>query len=221
MKMAILALMMGMTGFVSAADTTCPKELALAGGADSEVAAGPVFSDSPAETVRGATDQLLAKLLVITPLYRCDKELFFERVSSSISPYIDFDGFARGVMAKYYRLASEQQIKAFAGEFRLGLIRTYSSALVEFDNQKVVVSGSEISDRSPDRATVSVEVHGKDGTVYPVEYSMAKVDGQWQVRNVVINGINMGLQFRSQFSAYMQKYGNDIGQVIANWRVDE
>lgn len=214
MKIVCALLMMALSGLVAASATPCPDP-------GSDVPVKPVFADSPDETVRGATNQLLKKLVEITPLYHCDKELFFRRVSSSISPYIDFDGFSRGVMAKYYRVATEEQKAAFASEFRLGLIRTYSSALVEFDNQRVEVTGSDVSDRSPDRATVSLAVHGQDGTIYPLEYAMANVDGQWQVRNVVINGINMGLQFRSQFSAYMQKYSNDIGLVIKNWRVDE
>ena len=70
------------------------------------------------------------------------------------------------------------------------------------------------------RATVELRVHGSDGVVYPVVYTLALVDGTWKLRNVVINGINIGLQFRSQFANYMQKYRNDINEVIANWNVD-
>jgi len=44
---------------------------------------------------------------------------------------------------------------------------------------------------------------------------------RWLLRNVIINGINIGLQFRSQFNAYMQKYRGDIDLVIENWSLDE
>ena len=69
------------------------------------------------------------------------------------------------------------------------------------------------------RASVDLKVYGNDGTIYPVQYSLALVDGTWKLRNVVINGINIGLQFRGQFSNYMQQYHNNIDKVIANWDV--
>jgi phospholipid transport system substrate-binding protein len=173
----------------------------------------------PKETVQQATDQLLEKLVEVQPLYEEDPEVFFAEVEKSLAPFIDFDGFARGVMAKYYRRASDEQRAAFTEKFETELIQTYSKALVGFDNQKIEVMPLEAPPERG-RATVQLNVHGKDGAIYPVVYTMAEVDGAWKLRNVVIEGINIGLQFRSQFGSYMQKYRNDIDEVIANWNVD-
>ncbi len=173
----------------------------------------------PYQTVRDATDQLLAKLIEVQPLFSDDPEKFFAEVEKSLAPFIDFDGFARGVMAKYYRRATEEQQAAFAVKFQTELVRTYSNALVEFDNQRVEVKPLA-TPPSDGRATVELEVYGKTGAVYPVVYTLALVDGKWKLRNVVVEGINLGLQFRSQFANYMQQYGNDIDKVIQNWDVD-
>jgi phospholipid transport system substrate-binding protein len=123
-------------------------------------------------------------------------------------------------MAKYYRRASEQQKDRFVSVFQSSLIHTYATALVEFDNQQVVVKESNAPQKDPKKARVNLEVTGNDGTVYPVEYSLVLIDGDWKLRNLVINGINIGLQFRSQFSAYMQQHKNNIDKVIENWKVD-
>ncbi len=74
--------------------------------------------------------------------------------------------------------------------------------------------------RDASRAAVTLDIHGKNGAIYPVEYSLVLKDDVWKLRNVVINGINIGLQFKSQFGFYMQKHRNDIDSVIEAWRVD-
>lgn len=182
---------------------------------------GAIAQDAPDphETVKEATDKLLNKLAEVKPLYESDREAFYREVEDSLAPFVDFEGFARGVMAKYYRRASDAQRAQFVEKFQNELIRTYSNALVEFDNQKVEVE--PLSEAPNDgRATVDIKVYGKDGSIYPVSYTLALIDGNWKLRNVVVDGINIGLQFRSQFSNYMQKYRNDIDKVIDNWDVE-
>lgn len=182
---------------------------------------GAIAQDAPDphETVKEATDKLLNKLAEVKPLYESDREAFYREVEDSLAPFVDFEGFARGVMAKYYRRASDVQRAQFVEKFQNELIRTYSNALVEFDNQKVEVE--PLSEAPNDgRATVDIKVYGKDGSIYPVSYTLALIDGNWKLRNVVVDGINIGLQFRSQFSNYMQKYRNDIDKVIDNWDVE-
>jgi len=44
-----------------------------------------------------------------------------------------------------------------------------------------------------------------------------RIDGQWKVRNVIVEGINMGLLFRDQFAQAMQAQGGDLEAVISNW----
>lgn len=173
----------------------------------------------PITAVKTATDDLLSKLDDVRPLYDSDREKFYTEIESALGPFIDFDGFARGVMAKYYRLASDEQKEQFSRTFQNQLIRTYSSALVEFKNEKIEVLPLEEPPEGG-RATARLEIHGEGGEVYPVTYTLAMVDGSWKLRNIIVEGINIGLQFRSQFSNYMQKYRNDIDQVIQNWDVD-
>lgn len=175
---------------------------------------------SPYESVQASTEQLLEKLVEVQPIYKSDKDKFFKEVDSSLASFIDFKGFSRGVMAKYYRRASDQQKARFAEAFRNSLIKTYAKALVEFDDPQVIVKQDNKPQKDPRKARVSLEVYGKDGSVYPVEYSLVLMNDQWKLRNLVIDGINIGLQFRSQFTAYMQQYKNDIDKVIDNWSVD-
>lgn len=176
--------------------------------------------ESAYESVVKSTDLLLARLVEVQPIYETDPEGFFAEVEEALNPYIDFDGFAKRVMAKHYRRASPEQQASFRASFKQALIRTYATALLEFDNQKVEVLQPDGLAEASDRATVVLEVHSKSGAIYPVQYQLGLEGDRWLLRNVIINGINIGLQFRSQFSAYMQKHQGDIDKVIENWTVD-
>ena len=182
---------------------------------------GTVQAQTAYESVNESTTILLERLVEVQPLYEEDPEKFFTAVQEALSPYIDFEGFAKRVMAKHYRTATEEQRAAFLSRFEDALIRTYATALLEFDNQKVVVVEPTTPQKREDRATILIEVYSGSGTLYPVHYQLGlEEDGRWLLRNVIINGINIGLQFRSQFNAYMQKYKKDIDLVIENWEVE-
>jgi phospholipid transport system substrate-binding protein len=169
------------------------------------------------ESVNQSTDELLAKLVEVKPYFESDPDRFFSEIEKALESYVDFEGFSKGVMAKYYRQSTPEQRVQFQATFRTTLMQTYAKALVGFDNQDVLVKQPTAPQKKPDRATIDLEVVAKSGNVYPVQYNLVKKDGRWLLRNVVINGINMGLQFRSQFAGYMQKYKRDISLVIENW----
>lgn len=172
------------------------------------------------ESVQESTDILLARLVEVQPIYESDPDQFFSEVEAALSPYIDFEGFSKRVMAKYYRRATVEQQQRFLESFKRGLIRTYSTALLEFDNEKVVVLPPDGTQEKENRAAITLEIHASSGAVYPVQYQLGLENDRWLLRNVIINGINIGLQFRSQFNASMQRYRNDIDKVISNWSVD-
>ena len=44
-------------------------------------------------------------------------------------------------------------------------------------------------------------------------------NNEWKIINIVVNGINLGLTFRSQFYSLMENNNNDISTVIDKWIV--
>ena len=130
-----------------------------------------------------------------------------------------FEGFAKGVMAKYYRSATEDQRVKFAEKFKMSLARTYSKALLEFDSDSVTIKSSEIE--KTNRAKVLVEVKSSSGSTYPIIYSLRLIEERWYLRNLVVNGINLGLQFRSQFNSSYRLHRGDLDRVIKEWKVSD
>ena len=185
----------------------------------------PALAESAYDAVQESTDTLLKKLTEVEPLFEQDQERFYAEVDAALTPYIDFEGFAKGVMGKHYRSASAAQRTTFQQTFKELLTRTYAKALVGFDNERVQVLPPDGDDDTAsasdgDKAVVKLEVHGSSGDIYPVQYRLVRRDGRWMLRNLIVNGINIGFQFRSQFNVSMERHKKDMDSVIANWSVD-
>jgi phospholipid transport system substrate-binding protein len=67
------------------------------------------------------------------------------------------------------------------------------------------------------RVSVDQEVSDK-GNTHKLSYTLKLNDaGEWKLINVVLNGVNLGDSFTSQFDQAMIKNDKDIDKVIATW----
>ena len=57
----------------------------------------------------------------------------------------------------------------------------------------------------------------ENGQVLQIVASMARGDNGWQVRNLIFDGVNLGLTYRNQFSQLMRETENDADLAIARW----
>ena len=172
---------------------------------------------TPQQVVQATTDKVLGELNSKREQFRQDPEAVYQALDGILGPVVDFDGFARGVMTvRYSRQASPQQMQAFVDNFKRSLVKFYGGALLEYDNQEIRMLPA-VASREPGRASVNMEVVGRTGAIYPVTYTLEQKDGAWKVRNVIINGINIGKLFRDQFAESMRSNGNDLDKVISTW----
>lgn len=169
------------------------------------------------EVVQQTTSTLLADLKANKEHYRTDPGAFYDALNSILGPVVDVDGISRGVMTvRYSRRASPEQMERFQESFKRSLMQFYGNALLEYNNQNIrvlPVSGQQ----DPQRTSVNMEITDGNGTVYPLSYTMVSQDGTWKMRNVIINGINVGKLFRDQFSQAMQDNRNNLDKVIDTW----
>ena len=146
-----------------------------------------------------------------------DPKKFTQEISDAFSPIVDFKRIARNVMGKYYKNASEVQRDEFSKAFESSLLDTYSGTLVEFKDEKIVVIPPNSPEKYKDKAKVKIEIITSSQS-YPGTYSMyLDKEGKWKIINIVVNGINLGKTFRSQFYSLMKKNEENIDLVIDQW----
>jgi phospholipid transport system substrate-binding protein len=199
------------------------------------VAAASAFAvaQTPDQLVTQTTERVLSVAREAKSYYDKDPQRLNRQVDDIMSDVVDFDGFARGVMGVY---ASEQRYRAlktdaeraafrariakFTDIFRQGLIDTYAKGLLKFNGQRIETVGGRSSVNGVN-ATVVQNIHGDAAQPYVIQYTLRQdKSGVWKLRNVIIEGVNLGLTYRNQFAASAQQYGGDLDKVIANWRVE-
>jgi len=180
----------------------------------------PLFaaaSTTPQQVVQQTTDTLLSDLKKNKAAYKSNPTVFYDSLDRILGPVVDSEGISRSIMTvKYSRQATPEQMTRFAENFKRSLMKFYGNALLEYTNQDIRVLPSSKPIKG-DRASVEMEVRDPQGTLYPVSYTMIQKNGHWMLRNVILNGINIGKLFRDQFADSMQRNGQDLDKTIDGW----
>jgi phospholipid transport system substrate-binding protein len=175
-----------------------------------------IAAPSAHELVQDTTNRMLADLAANKEKYKQDPQDFYAALNTIVGPVVDAEGISKSIMTvKYSRKATPQQMKTFEENFKKGLFQFYGNALLEYNNQGITVEPAK--DESGDRTNIGMTVKGRSGAIYPVSYTLEKINGEWKLRNVIINGINIGKLFRDQFADAMQRNGNDLDKTINGW----
>ena len=175
---------------------------------------------NPQVVVQKSIDNLVARIVKERKALLKSPAALSALVDQNITPFVDIPGIARGVMGQYFRQASPEQRDRFATTFKQSLIRTYANGLAGYNNQKIVVKpytpGADMN-----RAQVDVEVTLESGTMVPVTFQMVRDgSGVWKARNLIINGLNLGLTFRKRFADVVEQSAGNLDKAITAWSPD-
>jgi phospholipid transport system substrate-binding protein len=95
------------------------------------------------------------------------------------------------------------QQKEFMALFSALLEGVYLDRIIAYTDEQVVF-GNESMLRK-DRAEVQSKVITKSNTEVPLFYRMVEESGQWRVYDVIIEGVSMIKNYRSQFGEILSK----------------
>lgn len=144
-------------------------------------------------------------------------QAYYQAIQKVLDPVVDFSFIARAVMGSHRNGASDEQVEKFTEVFKRGLVQTYAKGIASYTDSEIEIERPKKSDKNSRRVSVNQEVR-HDGSKYKLSYTMAQNrEGEWKLINLVLDGVNLGRSFRSQFSQAAKKYDGDIDKVIDNW----
>jgi phospholipid transport system substrate-binding protein len=173
---------------------------------------------SPHDLVNTTTEKLMGVVKAKQATYEKNPGKYFSEVESLLEPVVDFDFIARSVMGAYWKTATAEQQGAFIKVFKKGLVETYAKGMAKFNDLKVEVLPPEAVNPEFGKVTVMQKVAAADG-VNKVAYTMGrrKTDASWKLLNVVLDGVNLGKTFRSQFAQSVKEHDGNLDAAIAGW----
>lgn len=182
--------------------------------------------------VADTTERVMAVVTAAEEYAEEDPERYYGEIQTILDPLIDYRGFARNVMGPYasskrYRSLDEAgreqlraQLDTFTEAMQQSLIRTYSKGLLAFGKARIELGMDEPEAPSDDRASVKQLIYAESPQPYVVLYQMGRDKaGDWKLRNVIIESVNLGEIYRDQFLASARDFDGDLNEVISNWTV--
>jgi phospholipid transport system substrate-binding protein len=132
-----------------------------------------------------------------------------KEVGKLLDKVFSFYRMSKSVLGKHWKSATKNQKKRFIKAFRDLLIRTYSKALAEAAGKVKKEDVKYFSKVGKKRTTVFTSVHQKGKKTIKVKYEMRQRKGKWQVYNVVVGGVSLVNNYRTEFRKKVKKKGMD------------
>jgi phospholipid transport system substrate-binding protein len=176
--------------------------------------AAPATSEEAQQRLHSAIDEVLA----IADRSKTHEALV-ERVAPVLEKHISFAVMTRRAVGPGWRTFSPEQQKKAIGLFTKLVTRTYANKFTIGEHPDIQYKSATTP--APGRVDVSTATTYK-GNRYNVLYRMEQEEG-WRTTDVVIEGVSMVANYRSQLDPVFKKGGADavlssLGQSVARPR---
>ena len=177
--------------------------------ASAVISAGAFAQDvAPDELVRKNTTEILAAIKADKDLQAGDQKKVEKLAEEKVLPYFNFSHMTQLAVGRNWRDASDVQKAALTEQFRVLLVRTYSTSLTQFRNQTIDVKPLKLA-AADNEVVVKTLIVQPGGQPIPIDYSMEKTPGGWKVYDVLIDGVSLVTNYRSSFNTEIKEKGID------------
>lgn len=116
----------------------------------------------------------------------------------------DFEEFSSRTVGIAWRNFSPQQKALFSDSFADLLLVTYLDKVKGYDGERIAYNGEAFSPEG-DRVEIRTVITLKNGKATPVAYRMLAKNDAWWVYDVLVEGISLVKNYRTQFQEILSK----------------
>jgi len=161
------------------------------------MAAPPVAAGAPSDQLKTQIDRVL-KALEDPDLKKegraKERRAAVRKIANDI---FDFGETARRSLGPHWQARTPAERDEFVQLFSDLLERSYISKVELYGGEKIQYLGDSIES---DQAKVQTKLLTKSGSEIPIEYRMHNKGGRWLVYDVIIEGVSLVANYRTQFN---------------------
>ena len=165
-------------------------------------------ASAPEQLIRETSDKVLDELKSNAELYKTDPQKIYDLVNNVVLPHFDFTAMTDLALGRHKDEVSAEQKPVIINEFRQLLVRTYSSALLEYTDQTLMYLPMEGAE-ADGLVTVRTEIEQAGGFLIPINYVLRLGDDGWKVYDISVDDVSLVTNYRSSFSRAIRKDGVD------------
>jgi len=161
-----------------------------------------VYAATPKETVEAGVNKLLQTLGA--PAFKAkSKDERIAIIGKEIDTVFDFTELSRRTLGREWKKMKPEQQKEFVQLFRQLLQGVYADRLLAYSDQKIIFDKETMLKKG--RAEVQSFLQTSDGKKIPLFYRLTNKSGSWKVYDVIIEGVSMVKNYRTQFREIIAK----------------
>ena len=160
------------------------------------------YAATPKETVEAGVNKLLKTLG--DPAFKAKpKDERIAIIGAEIQTVFDFKELSRRTLSREWKKMNAEQQKEFVQLFRELLQGVYADRLLAYSDQKILFDKETMLKKG--RAEVQSYLQTSDGKKIPLFYRLTDKSGSWRVYDVIIEGVSMVKNYRTQFREILAK----------------
>ncbi len=125
-------------------------------------------------------------------------------IEKEVYRVFDFEEFSKRTVGGFWKSFSAEQKKSFTDAFAALLFATYLDRIDGYSGEVVAFDGF-VSGNNGTRVEVRTTLTMKNKQKIPMNYRMLPKDGAWRVYDVLVEGISLVKNYRTQFNDALQK----------------
>jgi phospholipid transport system substrate-binding protein len=182
------------------------------------VAAGSARAQAPVDGVLPPDVLVKNVTLEVVDILQKDKEIqegssagrkkVIALIETKVLPHFNFEAMTASAVGRNWSKASAEQKSRLNDEFKTLLVRTYSSALAAYSNQKFEFRPLRAKPTDTD-VTVNVRVMQSGAQPVTIDYDMEKRPSGWKVWDVRVAGVSLVANYRTEFDTQVRDNGID------------
>jgi len=157
---------------------------------------------APIDDVRKTVDEVV-RIVADKEMKKNDQKRR-QALKKTISVIFDYNEMAKRSLGKHWNARSAAEKKQFAELFATLLENSYAGKIESYNNEKIVYI-KEILDG--DHAEVKSKVITAKRDEFTLDYRMINQNGKWMAYDVVIEGVSLVSNYRTQFNKIISTGG--------------
>lgn len=163
--------------------------------------------EAPDALIKRVSVEVLDSIKADKAIQAGDMSKVLALVDTKVMPNVNFVRMTASAVGPSWRQATPEQKKRLQDEFKTLLIRTYSGALSQVNDQKLNVKPLRIAPEDTE-TIVRSEVLGR-GEPAQLDYRMEKTPTGWKIYDMNVMGVWMVATYREQFASEINAKGID------------
>jgi phospholipid transport system substrate-binding protein len=169
----------------------------------------PAFAqEAPDALVKNVTLEVVSLITKDKDIKSGDRAKLVAVIEEKVLPHFNFTAMSALAMGQNWGKANPEQKKELTEQFKTLLVRTYASALAAYSEQKFDFRPLRAKPTDTD-VTVNVRVLQPGAQPVTIDYSMEKTANGWKVYDVMVGGVSLVANYRTEFGNTVRNSGID------------